>query len=78
MNLGSTFCGQGKRYKQRSYVNPMAAAQANCKKSMTMREVCYGTNCDDNFDISSDPNDEGIDAIDPDCALTVITHFVFL
>lgn len=49
----------------------MVASQANCKKSMTMREVCYGTNCDENFDIQTDPDDGGIDTVDPDCALTV-------
>lgn len=52
-------------------MNPIAASQANCKRTMTMREVCYGTNCEDNFDVQPDPDDDGIDTVDPDCALTV-------
>lgn len=73
---GSAQCSQGKRYRQRSYVNPMAASQANCKKSMTMRQVCYGTNCDDNIDVQTDTEDDDMDTVDPDCALTVRKCFL--
>uniref|UniRef100_A0A336LL51 Spondin-1 n=1 Tax=Culicoides sonorensis TaxID=179676 RepID=A0A336LL51_CULSO len=70
---GNVQCGQGKRYKQRSYVNEIAASQANCKKKLTMREDCYGkgygSDCDD-LDVQNDPDDDGVDNVNPDCGLT--------
>lgn len=64
-------CGQGKRFRQRSYTNPVAAQRANCKKRLTMREVCHGTNCEpDDFtpDEEAATNDEN--PTDPECELT--------
>ncbi|XP_063703310.1 spondin-1 [Culicoides brevitarsis] len=66
----SAQCSQGKRYRQRSYINPLAASQAGCKVTLTMRQVCHGTNCDENFDMGAEPDDEDMETVDPDCALT--------
>lgn len=74
----SAQCSQGKRYRQRSYVNPQAASQGNCKKDLTQRQICHGTNCDDNIYIAPDTDDDDQDPIDPDCALTVKFFFCFI
>lgn len=43
-------CGKGKIHRQRSYVNPSLAHSMNCKKKLTERKPCEGTdtNCDEN------------------------------
>lgn len=67
----NTKCGPGRKYKQREYINPNAAENAYCKKTLTWSETCNGIDCDaDDFNLDQDrQNDEN--PSDPDCALTV-------
>lgn len=63
-------CGQGKRFRQRSYTNPSAATKANCKKRLTLREVCHGTNCEpDEFKPDAETNNDE-NPVDPNCELS--------
>lgn len=67
------YCGNGKRSRQRYYINPFAFRNG-CKKKLTDHEECYGRkeNCDDE-NVDEDYNRKK--SPDPDCELEEWTQF---
>lgn len=61
-------CGQGKRYAQRKFKNPNAAANADCKDLLYTRETCFGPCLDDSVVTYEEHNEDAPD--DPDCELS--------
>lgn len=43
-------CGKGSKYRQRAYINEDQATRMECKKELTQRDECFGSqpNCESN------------------------------
>ncbi|XP_055693331.1 spondin-1 [Lutzomyia longipalpis] len=69
----SVSCGRGERFRQRNYINPIAASQNRCNRKLQQSGTCYGTerHCRLGGGGEFQPNQpESTNEVFPDCALT--------
>ncbi|GAB0098587.1 F-spondin [Sergentomyia squamirostris] len=69
----SVSCGKGKRFRQRNFLNPIAASQIGCNKKLQQTGTCYGSERHCRFGGGGDFQPESPETnneVFPECALT--------